>query len=76
MFMDQNNDPYDSPVILTDNSLQSGYLYREYKNKLKGSAVMNTEIVGRGKVITFSDNMNFRAFWFGTGKLFLNGLFF
>jgi hypothetical protein len=76
LFMDQNNNPYDSPVLLTDNSLQSGYLYREYKDKLKGSAVVNVENIGRGKVITYSDNMNFRAFWFGTSKLFLNGLFF
>lgn len=76
LFMDQNNNPYDSPVLLTDNSLQSGYLFREYKDKLKGSAIVNVENVGRGKVITYSDNMNFRAFWFGTSKLFLNGLFF
>ena len=76
LFMDQNNNAYDSPVLLTDNSLQSGYLFREYKEKLKGSAVANIENIGRGKVITYSDNMNFRAFWFGTSKLFLNGLFF
>lgn len=76
LFMDQNNNPYDSPVLLTDNPLQSGYLYREYKEKLKGNAIVNIENIGRGKVITYSDNMNFRAFWFGTSKLFLNGLFF
>ncbi len=76
LFMDQNNNPYDSPVLLTENSLQSGYLHKNYIDKLKGSAIVNTESIGRGKVITYSDNMNFRAFWFGTGKLFLNGLFF
>jgi hypothetical protein len=76
LFMDQNNNPYDSPVLLTDNPLQSGYLFRDYKDKLKGSAVANVETIGRGKVITYSDNLNFRAFWFGTSKLFLNGLFF
>ncbi len=76
LFMDQNNNPYDSPVLLADNPLQSGYLYREYKNKLKGNAVVNIENIGKGRVITYSDNMNFRGFWFGTAKLFLNGLFF
>lgn len=76
LFMDQNNNPYDSPVLLTDNPLQSGYLFREYKEKVKGAAVANIENIGRGKVITYSDNMNFRAFWFGTSKLFLNGVFF
>lgn len=76
LFMDQNNNPYDSPVLLTENSLQSGYLHKKFIDKLKGSAIVNTESIGRGKVITYSDNMNFRAFWFGTSKLFLNGLFF
>jgi hypothetical protein len=76
LFMDQNNNPYDSPVLLTDNPLQSGYLFREHKDKLRGSAVVNLENIGRGKVITYSDDMNFRAFWFGTSKLFLNGVFF
>lgn len=76
LFMDQNNNPYDSPVLLTDNPLQSGYLFREHRDKVKGSAVANIENIGRGKVITYSDNMNFRAFWFGTSKLFLNGVFF
>jgi hypothetical protein len=76
LFMDQNNNPYDSPVLLTENSLQSGYLYREYKDKLKGNAIVNMETIGRGRVITYSDNMNFRSFWFGTNKLLLNGLFF
>lgn len=76
LFMDQNNNPYDSPVLLTDNPLQSGYLFREHKEKLRGSAIVNIENIGRGKVITYSDDMNFRAFWFGTSKLFLNGVFF
>lgn len=76
LFMDQNNNPYDSPVLLTENPLLSGYLHKSYTEKLKGSAVINMETIGRGKVITYSDNMNFRAFWFGTSKLFLNSLFF
>lgn len=76
LFMDQNNNPYDSPVLLTDNPLQSGYLYREYNDKLRGSAMVNVENIGRGKAITFSDNTNFRAFWLGTMKLFMNALFF
>ena len=31
---------------------------------------------GDGTVIRMMDNPNFRGFWFGTTKLFLNGLFF
>ena len=29
-----------------------------------------------GKIISISDNPNFRAFWYGTNKIFLNALFF
>lgn len=76
LFMDPNNSGYDAPVLLTQNPLQSGYLHRSYNQAVKGMAVVNTEQVGRGKVITYSDNMSFRAFWLGTMKLLLNGLFF
>ena len=36
--------------------------------------IVNT--YGTGKVIVMADNPNFRAFWYGTNKLFLNALFF
>jgi len=32
--------------------------------------------VGRGRIIGFADNMNFRAFWFGTNKIYANAIFF
>ena len=76
LFMDQNNDPYDSPVMYTDNPLQSGYLYRGYKEKIKNTAAINIESVGRGKVISMVDNLNFRAFWLGTSKMFMNAIYF
>ncbi len=76
LFMDQNNDPYDSPVMYTDNPLQSGYLYRGYKNAVKNSAAINLDNLGRGKVISMVDNLNFRAFWLGTSKMFMNAIYF
>lgn len=76
LFMDQNNNPYDSPVMYTDNPLQSGYLYRGYKDVVKKTAAINIDGVGRGKVISMVDNLNFRAFWLGTSKLFMNAVFF
>jgi hypothetical protein len=76
LFMDQNNEPYDSPVMFTSNPLQSGYLYRGYRNQVKNAAAVNIDNLGRGKVISIGDDLNFRAFWLGTSKLFLNSLFF
>jgi hypothetical protein len=76
LFMDQNNEAYDSPVMYTDSPLQSGYLYRGYKNLVKNTAAINIDNLGRGKVISMVDNLNFRAFWLGTTKLFMNSIYF
>jgi hypothetical protein len=32
--------------------------------------------IGRGMVVCFPGNPNFRAFWYGTNRLFANALFF
>jgi hypothetical protein len=76
LFMDQNNSPYDSPVMYTASPLQSGYLYRGHKNVVKNTAAVNIDNLGRGKVISMVDNLNFRAFWLGTSKIFLNSIYF
>ncbi|MBX9734478.1 MAG: zinc carboxypeptidase, partial [Chitinophagaceae bacterium] len=76
LFMDKNNGAYDSPVMYTDNPLQSGYLYRGYKNIVKNTAAINVDNIGRGRVISMVDNLNFRAFWLGTSKMFVNALYF
>ena len=76
LFMDQNNNPYDSPVMYTENPLQSGYLFRGHKANMSNSAVINIDQLGRGKIISMVDNLNFRAFWYGTSKIFMNAVFF
>jgi len=32
--------------------------------------------MGSGRVVAFTDNTNFRAFWYGTNKLLMNVVFF
>lgn len=76
LFMDKNNGAYDSPVMYTDQPLQSGYLYRGYKNVVKNTAAINVDNIGRGRVISMVDNLNFRAFWLGTSKMFMNAIYF
>jgi hypothetical protein len=76
LFMDKNNGAYDSPVMYTDSPLQSGYLFRGYKNLVKNTAVVNIDNLGRGRVISMVDNLNFRAFWLGTSKMFMNAVCF
>ncbi len=67
---------YATPVTHTENPLLSGYASQETKAQIANSAVVVVSSVGNGKVINFADNPNFRAFWFGTNKLFANAIFF
>ena len=32
--------------------------------------------IKKGNINVFSDNTNFRAFWYGTNKLLMNAIFF
>ncbi|NEU10452.1 zinc carboxypeptidase [Flavihumibacter sp. R14] len=68
--------PFATPVAYTDKPLLAGYISKDNENALKGSASVICSSYGRGQVISFSDNPNFRAFWFGTSKLFMNAIFF
>jgi hypothetical protein len=43
---------------------------------MKGTASIIARRQGRGHVVLFADNPNFRAFWYGTNGLFLNAVFF
>lgn len=68
--------PYATPLVYTRDPLLSGYIHADNLNLLKGSASILVDNYRRGKVISMVDNPNFRAFWYGTNKLFLNALFF
>ena len=68
--------PFATPVAYTDKPLLAGYISKSNEKLLKGSASVICSSFGRGQVISFSDNPNFRAFWFGTSKLFMNAVFF
>ena len=76
LFMDRNNNPYASPVKFTANPLQSGYMHASNKDKLKDGAVINIDQLGKGNIISMAENLNFRAFWLGTSKIFMNAIFF
>ncbi|MCA9731344.1 MAG: zinc carboxypeptidase [Deferribacteres bacterium] len=76
LFMKAAKNPYSTPVVYAENPLQSGYISNENLELLKDTAVIVTEKHGNGRIVLFADNPNFRGFWFGTNKLFLNSLFF
>nr|WP_106131727.1 M14 family zinc carboxypeptidase [Mongoliibacter ruber]PRY90479.1 zinc carboxypeptidase [Mongoliibacter ruber] len=76
IFFKPSKDKYQTPVKYTENPLLGGYISRSNLEKIKQSASVLVSPVGRGRVIHFVDNPNFRGTWFGTNKLFFNAIFF
>ena len=67
---------FNNPIQYTDEPLLSGYINAENLELIKGTVPFKHSAYGEGNVMIFTDNTNFRAFWLGTFKLFLNTLFF
>ena len=75
-FMEKSTGGFSNPMVYTANPLMSGYISEENLEKLKNSSGVGMNVYGRGRVIGFTDDLNFRAFWYGTNKAFLNAIFF
>lgn len=67
---------YSYPVKYSGAPLAAGYISEENLDALSGSPAVIVSSMGQGRVISFSDNPNFRAFWYGTNKLFINAVLF
>ncbi len=75
-FMEKSKNPYATPFFYGAQPLQSGWLSKENKDAVKNSAAVIVNAVGGGRVISIPDNPNFRGFWLGGSKLFMNAIFF
>ena len=60
--------------LAAQNALISGHAWDESKERLPGSVMVYEEQVGRGKVIAFAEDPNFRAYARGMNRLFLNAV--
>ena len=76
LFMETDKNSFNNPIIYTDEPLLSGYISDKNNSELKNTAMFKVGNLGSGKVIYFTDNTNFRAFWYGTNKLLMNAIFF
>ena len=76
IFVKPNKKSYDNPIQYTNNPLLAGYISEENLAKLKNTVPFQVQRNGRGRAIIFTDNTNFRAFWYGTNKLLMNAVFF
>ena len=76
MFITADKNSYNNPIQYTAKPLLSGYISKENAKIIPNTVPFKVQRFGRGKVIIFTDNTNFRAFWFGTNKLLMNTIFF
>lgn len=76
IYINPDKDSYNNPIQYTAKPLLSGYISEENLELLKESVPFQVQRLGKGRVMAFTDNTNFRAFWFGTNKLLMNAIFF
>ena len=76
VFIKPDKRSYNNPIQYTDSPLLSGYISKENAKVIKNSVPFKVQRQGRGRAMIFTDNTNFRAFWFGTNKLLMNAIFF
>tara|TARA_R110002049_G_scaffold993_11_gene7257 strand:+ start:39345 stop:41864 length:2520 start_codon:yes stop_codon:yes gene_type:complete len=76
IFIKPDSSSYNNPIKYTEKPLLSGYVSKPNLDILKGTVPFQAKKSGSGRVIVFTDNTNFRGFWYGTNKLLMNAVFF
>ena len=76
LFLKADKNSYNNPIQYTDKPLLSGYISKPNLDSLANTVPLKIGNMGRGQVVGFTDNTNFRAFWYGTNKLLMNAIFF
>jgi len=76
VYIEPDKNSYNNPIQYTNNPLLSGYISEENLELIKGSVPFQVKRSGKGRIVVFTDNTNFRAFWYGTNKLLMNAIFF
>ena len=67
---------YNNPIKYAKSPLLSGYISKQNSKSIENSRPFVSKRSGKGRVSVFTDNTNFRGFWYGTNKLLLNAIFF
>jgi murein tripeptide amidase MpaA len=76
LFMNADKHSYNNPIQYSKKPLLSGYISKPNLDSLALTVPFKVKNLGRGNVVVFTDNTNFRAFWYGTNKLLMNAIFF
>ena len=76
LFMEKSKGAYSNPIVFTAAPLLSGYMSKENYTKAKSSSVAGVSVLGQGRIVGFTDNLCFRAFWLGSNKMLMNAIFY
>jgi len=65
-----------TPVTVAegDNVRISGHMWEENVERLPGSVFLYEQRIGSGRIISFAEDVNFRGYWRGADRLFLNAV--
>jgi hypothetical protein len=76
VFLAPSKNPYATVAKYSENPHIDGFISKNNLEKfIKPAASLIVSALGKGRVVLFADNPNFRGAWYGTNKLFLNALF-
>ena len=77
IFIKPSKNPYSTVAMYTAKPHVDGFVTQEnIDNYITKSASIIVSGLGKGRVVLFADNPNFRGAWYGTNKLFENAVFF
>ncbi len=76
LFMEKAKGAYANPLTYGSSPLLSGYMSKLNYPKMKNTSGIGVSALGRGRVIGFTEDLAFRAFWFGTNKMLMNAVYF
>lgn len=68
--------PYESVAVYAKDPLLAGYVSEQNLRALSGVAAVVAQPVGQGVVVAMTESPNFRGYWLGGTKLFLNAVFY
>jgi hypothetical protein len=76
VYIEADKQSFNNPIQYTSSPLLSGYHSKVNTTLIPNTVPFKVSGLGRGNVILFTDNTNFRAFWYGTNKFLANAIFF
>jgi hypothetical protein len=63
-------------MTYSDAPYLSGCISQNNLERISGTPAIITETIGKGKINYMADDLNFRSYWFGGSKIFMNAIFF